>query len=421
MQSKNTSQTRTNIGAELYKRLLIGLFMFLCWKLTAIVLKPIDDGDIKLIMVCLVEIATMVTMAIYFGRSNIVRDVNELNCYALLVHLVYLPAFYFGVMPAYHNNTINILLGLFVARLLYFGPRSSNGDFSGLPVFGLLGHIQSFLEENQSNKMETFFNHLPSVLFFGSSVPVWIIVARSNDLVVTSTVIGLMLFIFAMAQSMHKMINSPKYRNSSANIDVEKIFKEDLPNSGIASEKNVELANFTAQEAIYDFSLKVIGDYHRFHFAAQTGLNQINIYRAKLSLVPLPKRLFSLDEQRRGLLDSVECIGLITKWQLDLKLGLNDTPQVKLFKDRLAALKEDFKREFGEELKDVDVEKYAYIASKTEPFEISDEELRSVCDDLMMAWLIILFRTDDECLGKIDLLHKILHHLSMKFRPEGHE
>ena len=410
MQLTANSPVKATIRAEIYTRLLIGLFMFLCFILAKVVLSPIDDGDVKLIMTGLIEIAMMVILAIFSGRSSIVRDMNELNCYALLTHLVYLPAFYLNVMPTFHNNAINFILFLVVARLIYFGPRTANGDFKGLPVFGLLGHVQAIIDEKRNSKLGRLFNHLPSMLFFGSSIPIWIVIARSNDLVITSSIIGLMLFIFAMAQRIHNLLEMQYYKGNV-------LAAKEMPTDTVI----LEMDQIELKDAIYDFSLKVISDYHRFHFAAQTGLNPINIYRAKLSLVPLPKQIFSLDEQRRGLLDSVECIGLIAKWQLDLKAGLNSTIQVRLFKDRLAALQDDFKREFGDELKYVEIEKYAYIASQTKSFEISDEELHKACDALMMAWLVILFRTDDECLGKIDLLHKILHKLSAKFRPENQE
>ena len=111
---------------ELFFRAKLGLFMFLAWKLAAVTLQPVAAGDVKLVLLCLVEISTMVLLSMLFSDKNISKDLNELNCYALLAHILYLPAYYQYVPPVYHNTVINVLLSLVAARLVYFGPIDEN-------------------------------------------------------------------------------------------------------------------------------------------------------------------------------------------------------------------------------------------------------------------------------------------------------
>jgi hypothetical protein len=126
------------------------------------------------------------------GR-NIANDINELSFYALLIHLIEIPLFnYTTISSDYHNNAIWILFGLSMVRLMYFGQKTENADYSGLPRFGILGYCQRYF----SKITKAPFKYCADILFFGSALPLWFIIYKTNDQAVTITIIGLMLFIY---------------------------------------------------------------------------------------------------------------------------------------------------------------------------------------------------------------------------------
>lgn len=422
MQLTNKSPIKTSIGAEIYTRLLIGLFMFLCFILAKKVLKPIDDGDVKLIMTGLIEIAMMVILAIFSGRSGIVRDMNELNCYALLTHLTYLPAFYLDVMPTFHNNAINLILFLVIARLIYFGPRTDNGDFKGLPVFGLLGHIQSIIDEKRNSKLGRFFNHLPSVLFFGSSIPIWIIIARSNDLIITSSIIGLMLFIFAMAQRIHNLLEAAHYKDTALEVkDIPLAHPKTAPANYVVLNNENALIKFTAQAAISNFSLQVIETFKRVVSENEYGLTPVNLHIIR-SMPEMPRPYeppmsFDIDSQRIGALDNLDHLGKIIWRQRSNELP--DKRNTQVFESRLQELTNAFENKFSKESNAIDIDKYAYIGSQAGDFEMSDDEFFHVCEILMMAKMKIILKNDAALLDKMDVMEKIETTLNKKFWPDN--
>ncbi len=196
---------------ELFFRAKLGLFMFLAWKLAAVTLQSVTAGDVELILLCLVEVSTMVLLSMLFSNKNVAKDLNELNCYALLAHLLYLPAYYQLVSAEYHNIAIKILLSLAAIRLIYFGPIDENNDYKGVSPFGILEHTKTWIHQHNGSAIERISNYLPTVLFFGSVIPLAFIMWRAHDLVITGTIIGLMIFIFLIAQQLQKKSTSVEY------------------------------------------------------------------------------------------------------------------------------------------------------------------------------------------------------------------
>ena len=137
----------------------MGLFVFLCWQCAKIIIAPVAQGNIQLVLIILFEIPAIVITARAFGNNNVTRDINEINTYAVLFHLLYLPFYFQGVPAIYHNMAIKGLLGLIALRLLYVGPRTADGDFQGMPVFGLLGHARQYLETWQKNHPGQLFQY----------------------------------------------------------------------------------------------------------------------------------------------------------------------------------------------------------------------------------------------------------------------
>lgn len=184
-----------------FRHLRLGCLYFLCWHGGNFIIDPVPQGHVQLILAILFEIPIMVVTALMFGDRSVTRDINEINGYALLAHLIYLPVYFLGVSPVYHNNAINLLGCFAVVRLLYFGPRTPDGDLQGLPIFGLLGHARQWWRAQ--DRAAQFDAYLPAILFFGAAIPLWGGMVRVHDLWITSMLAVLMSFIFFISKHLH--------------------------------------------------------------------------------------------------------------------------------------------------------------------------------------------------------------------------
>ncbi len=183
---------------------MIAIFMFLAFSLNSIVAQLIAQNvPTKLFVYGLLDLVSIIFISLLFKNKSISRDMNELNFYSMLIHFIYIPFYLQGVRAIYHNTAINILLLAVVVRLIYFGKKTQDDDYQGLPVFGLLGLLRMWYATGILTA-KTKFAQLPSILFFGTAAPLWFIAYKSNDLQIALTVAGLMVFVFFIANQMHK-------------------------------------------------------------------------------------------------------------------------------------------------------------------------------------------------------------------------
>jgi hypothetical protein len=177
------------------------MFMILEWQLTRIVISPLKNAGLMLVLYSLIEIVSIIIILRFCGPRNIGRDINEFNMYALLLHIITIPTYYYTDIPAeYHSNGIWALFIASLVRLSYFGKIDESGDYKGLPAFGLFAKVQK-LYSAHVKKDRRAFQHWPDILFFGSALPLWFIMWKTNDQSITITVIGLMLFIYFITDS----------------------------------------------------------------------------------------------------------------------------------------------------------------------------------------------------------------------------
>lgn len=201
----NTSLMPTANAQALYEikiRTIIGIFVFLVWKLSEAMMPQDTDGVTQLVAYSLLNIIAIISISLSSSGKQIARDVSELYCYSTIFHLGYIPLYLNGVQPTVHSYANQALLILFVVRLIYFRKDPDSEDFKGFPTFGLIGLFRKWQESNHITNQA--FNHVPSLLFFGSAAPLIFITARSNDSTVTTTVAGLMLFVYFIASTINK-------------------------------------------------------------------------------------------------------------------------------------------------------------------------------------------------------------------------
>jgi hypothetical protein len=245
------------LGEEVFLRVVMGGFFFLCWVCSNVIIAPVDSGAVQLTLLVFLEVTVIVVTALLFGDKNVVRDINEFNTYALMAHLLYLPFFFAGVLAVYHNTAINVLLCLAAVRLLYFGPCTADGDFKGLPIFGLLGHVRVWWQAQPALQTHTLNQYLPEILFFGAAIPLWAIMVRVNDLSVTVTIAVLMSFIFFIAKQLQARMLALQAANAAA---IKQLHDEQICHARTVAERDgwraraqaleAELARYTATDTI---------------------------------------------------------------------------------------------------------------------------------------------------------------------------
>jgi hypothetical protein len=184
------------LKTELKTRLKIFLFMILLFEFSIAVASSIKSAALLYSLYALLEVCSMVVIYRFAGVSGIGKDINELNLYALIVHIIGLPIYYWTELPLQiHDYSIWGLFFVSMGRLFYFG-KQTEGEYAGFS-FSLSEHIKKCFYKKH-------FTYWSELLFFGSAIPLWFIIYRTNDKSITVTAIGLMLFIYFITDSLVK-------------------------------------------------------------------------------------------------------------------------------------------------------------------------------------------------------------------------
>jgi hypothetical protein len=368
--------TTTQLSAEITRRAMLGLFILLTNVCGLIILKPVDDGYLKLVLVSLFEIPIMLVISALFGDKNIVRDINELNFYALLFHLMYLAIYLQEISAIYHNIAVKTLLVLSVLRLVYFGPRTADGDFKGMGVFGILGHVQQLLKlrlQGNKNSLLKYWSHL---LFFGSAVPLWLIMMRSSDFLVTGTVAGLMVFIFVMANTMQIELTkigcghaAPPDIYSSA------------PTQDMSHDQNL------LRSTVRDVATQFAHAYKTTH----PSMQNLNAVVAKYIQRSFPdERVFgpnSISGRRAHALTQLAELMMIAKDQLQQNAVLAQAGNAANLDVDMARLTAKFDASLKFNLDEIGMIAFMDYVMGQPPLELADSTFVLACDVLTTAWL----------------------------------
>jgi hypothetical protein len=360
--------TPTQLSAEITRRAMLGLFILLTNVCGLIILKPVDDGYLKLVLVSLFEIPIMVVIPALFGNKSIIRDINELNFYALLFHLMYLAVYLQEISAIYHNVAVKTLLVLSVLRLVYFGPRTADGDFKGMGVFGILGHVRQLLQLRLQGNKNAFPKYWSHLLFFGSAVPLWFIMMRSSDFFVTGTVAGLMVFIFVMANTMQ--------------IELTKTGCGYLaPTQDISADENL------LRSTVRDVATQFTHAYKTTH----PSMQNLNAVVAKYIQRSFPDaRVFgpnSISGRRAHVLTQLAELMMIAKDQLQQNAVLAQAGNVANLDADIARLTTKFDASLKFNLDEIGMIAFMDYVMGQPPLELADSTFVLACDVLTTAWL----------------------------------
>lgn len=392
---------------ELKVRAKIALFMVLVWQLSLIVYPPKMSAELILVIGTLIDIVSISIIFKLAGDTSIARDINEINLYSILVHLIEIPVYSFTTISTeYHRNAIWFLFILTLLRLFYFGKKTQDGDYQGLPQLGILEYLQRKL-----SSLKLFSGYQAEILFFGSAIPLWFIIWRTNDPAITITVIGEMLFVYFMttqknAVSSSAIVNekvpapapTAETRNTTRNYFFEEpgfvVWKFPTPKTkqerNIAAEIDLILSNHAqselnkAHDRLGDTGEEqLIAAFENTHEDARNVLIAINQYFARMC----PNIVFdnsSINERRRNAFNNLTQI-------MEFTISAKETEQLDF--DSMGRIKEQVSFAFsGQSLVTRLSAIIECINNETKKgYDFSDTQLFLVCDMLTEAWYKVMF------------------------------
>ncbi len=172
----------TGIKREVIYRIQIALFWYLCILLGNTVLRPVTDGVLYLIVSALFELFTIQAMRGLFGDTPLIRDANEINFYAFLIHLAAIPFYLSGVSSSYHNNALTFIILLYLIRLFYFSENQATHEYKGWKTFGALGFAYRLVMKHGNGPITSHLVYIgKAVIALGTVIPLWLITTQTND------------------------------------------------------------------------------------------------------------------------------------------------------------------------------------------------------------------------------------------------
>lgn len=392
MTYQNIAACPIPLSEEIFRRLMMALFVFLCWQCADIILHPITDGFLYLIILCLFAVPEMVVTVLLFGNRNITRDINELNFYGLIIHLIALPLYRYGIPSVYHNMAIYGIICLIVARLLWIDPRTADGDFRGLPVFGYLGCARRWLESRQRMKTDELYPYWAAVLFFGSVVPIWLIMLRTNDQMVTFATAALMVFIFFIARVFQAQFDARHPAALTPSL-AHPITKEARPTNP------------------RDIARQLLNAYHAIHPEVQ--VNNVAFSKHRAHAFPDDNILHpdSMAARRHEWLKQIVELSRLA----EIKLIRKHSQSIE--KDDFARLSLAFRGCFSLNPANGELKYYIKHVIGSDRAFFNDTTMMLACDLLISAWLRILLHCDDIQLVSYAELDALSRSFVKKFSP----
>ena len=95
MNASNLAADKHNFIEEIKIRGMMVIFMFLVFRLNSmlaqLISQPGTNGPLQLLIYSLLDLVSVIFLSLLFKNKRISRDLNELNFYSMLIHLIYIP------------------------------------------------------------------------------------------------------------------------------------------------------------------------------------------------------------------------------------------------------------------------------------------------------------------------------------------
>lgn len=210
---------------KLKTHILLFLFYYLSIAFTRYFISASMETHPYMAMWCaLFFMATVsIILSLLYGQSNVGRDVNTLVFYIPILHLIYLPFYYYGYQFAiYHNTAVKFINALILLRLCYFGERE---------LFSRIAFIERTKTIFQNNRwlFSYYVNGLTITLFFLCAMPLFtlIYIINTDEMRITGIAVVLFTFFIAIEVSDRRTKQSA---NNSPSISIVKEAEQDALN-----------------------------------------------------------------------------------------------------------------------------------------------------------------------------------------------
>ncbi len=158
----------------------------------------------------LFELTAIIIFNLLYGSTGVGRDINTLNFYAVLLHLLYIPFYCYGIdLSDYHNNAAKCFNYLIVLRLLL--PLQQDL----LQRIALVEYAKAWFQQNQPF-VRQYINGLTISIFLLCALPLFTLIYFINTDQMRITGIAIVLFAFATAFQNSKTEQKPAPQPSPA-------------------------------------------------------------------------------------------------------------------------------------------------------------------------------------------------------------
>lgn len=139
------------------------------------------------------ELTTIIILHLLYGTTGVGRDVNTLNFYGVVFHLLYIPFYCYGIdFSTEHNNASKCINALIVGRLLL--PLSPDL----LRRIALLDYAKDWFHAHRLF-VSQYVNGLTISIFILCALPLFIMIYLTNTDQMRITGIAIVLFAFFIA------------------------------------------------------------------------------------------------------------------------------------------------------------------------------------------------------------------------------
>ena len=156
------------------------------------------------------ELTAIIIFNLLYGMTGVGRDINTLNFYGVVLHLLYIPFYCYGIdLSSEHNNASKCINALIVLRLLL--PLSQDM----LRRIALLEYAKGWFHVNRLF-VNQYVNGLTISIFILCALPLFTLIYFINTDQMRMTGIAIVLFAFFIAIESSKKAQQPAEQAKSS-------------------------------------------------------------------------------------------------------------------------------------------------------------------------------------------------------------
>jgi hypothetical protein len=190
----------------------------------------------------LFEATVVIIFNLLYSNNGAGRDINTLNFYGVLVHMAYIPFYYFSIdLSMYHNYAHKAINWLVMLRLIWLGNTEILADVA------LIERGKNWVQSRRLF-LNSYINGLTIAVFVLCAVPLCTLIFIINTDQMRATGIAVILFAFFVAFQYSK--------HNPANIEASSVIPDTQTNASAPSDS--EATTLLAVKVGYWFAVFII-------------------------------------------------------------------------------------------------------------------------------------------------------------------